>query len=107
MPTVIASATLDAAADDATKAKLLPGLADGSTFGAVALGGSVTVTDGKASGNLGAVLGGGLANVLLVLAGDDVAVVEVGDGVKVDTPEEPRPHPPLGPRHPRRRARAP
>ena len=32
-------------------------------------------------------LGGGFANVLLVLAGDDVAVVEVGDGVKVDTPK--------------------
>jgi hypothetical protein len=32
------------------------------------------------------VLGGGLANVLLVAVGDDVAVVEVGDGVKVDVP---------------------
>src|SRR5690349_21007847 len=69
VPTVIVSATLDAIADDATKAKHLPGLADGTTFGAAALGGSVTVADGKASGNLGAVLGGGLAHVLLVLAG--------------------------------------
>jgi alkylation response protein AidB-like acyl-CoA dehydrogenase len=32
------------------------------------------------------VLGGGLAKVLLVAAGDDVAVVEVGDGVTVDVP---------------------
>ena len=84
---MIASATLDAVADDATKAKYLPGLADGSTFGAVALDGSVTVADGQVSGNLGAVLGGGFANVLLVLAGDDVAVVEVGEGVKVETPK--------------------
>jgi alkylation response protein AidB-like acyl-CoA dehydrogenase len=87
VPTVIASATLDAIADDATKARHLPGLADGSSFGAVALGGSVTVTDGKASGSLGAVLGGGFANLLLVATGDDVALIEVGDGVAVDTPQ--------------------
>ena len=87
VPTVIASATIDAVADDATKAKYLPGLADGSSFGAVALGGSVTVADGQASGNLGAVLGGGFANVLLVAAGDDVAIIEVGDGVQVETPK--------------------
>jgi alkylation response protein AidB-like acyl-CoA dehydrogenase len=31
-------------------------------------------------------LGGGLAKVLLIAAGDDVAVVEVGDGVKVEVP---------------------
>ena len=87
VPTVITSATLDAVADDATKAKHLPGLADGSTFGAVALDGAVTITDGQISGSLGAVLGGGFAMVLLVLAGDDVAVVEVGDGVTVETPK--------------------
>jgi alkylation response protein AidB-like acyl-CoA dehydrogenase len=86
VPTVIASATLAAAADDATKAALLPGLADGSRTGAVALGGDVTVTDGTASGSAGVALGGGLAQVLLVAVGDDVAVVEVGDGVTVDTP---------------------
>jgi alkylation response protein AidB-like acyl-CoA dehydrogenase len=38
VPTVIASAALNAAGDDALKAKLLPGLADGSTTGAVAPG---------------------------------------------------------------------
>jgi alkylation response protein AidB-like acyl-CoA dehydrogenase len=41
---------------------------------------------GRASGNAGNVLGGGLAQVLVVAAGDDVAVVEVGDGVSVTTP---------------------
>jgi alkylation response protein AidB-like acyl-CoA dehydrogenase len=86
IPTVIVSATLDAVADEATKARLLPGLADGTTFGAPALGGSVTIADGTASGSLGAVLGGGFAHVLLVRAGDDLAVVEVGDGVTVETP---------------------
>jgi alkylation response protein AidB-like acyl-CoA dehydrogenase len=86
VPTVIASAVLAATANDETRARLLPGLADGSTVGAVALGGSVTVTDGSASGDAGVVLGAGLASVLLVPVGDDVAVVEVGDGVTIDTP---------------------
>lgn len=86
VPSVIASAVIAAAGDDAAKAKYLPGLADGSTTGAVALGGSVEVAGDKASGDAGTVLGGNLAKVLLVRAGDDVAVVTVGDGVKVQTP---------------------
>ncbi len=86
VPTVIASAVIAAAGDDDLAARLLPGLADGSTVGAVALGGSVTVMDGVASGDAGVVLGAGLASLLLVPVGDDVAVVEVGDGVEIDTP---------------------
>src|SRR5688572_14001667 len=50
VPTVIASAAIDAIADHATKAKHLPGLADGSTFGAVALDGDVTISGDTASG---------------------------------------------------------
>src|SRR5688500_18881269 len=61
VPTVIASAVICAIGDDASKKALLPRLADGSLTGAVALGGSVTVSGGKASGDAGAVLGGGLA----------------------------------------------
>ncbi len=86
VPTVIASAVLAAAGDDATKAKLLPGLADGSLAAGVALAGDVTVSGGTASGNAGNTLGGGLAQVLLVATGDDVAVVEIGDGVTVQVP---------------------
>ena len=86
VPTVIASAVLAAVGDDATKARLLPGLADGTVAGAVALGGAVVVEEGRASGDAGNVLGGGLAQVLLVRAGDDVAVVTVGDGVSVTVP---------------------
>jgi hypothetical protein len=85
VPTVIASAVLAEVGGDAA-AELLPGLADGSLAGAVALGGSVTVTGGRASGPAGSVLGGGLAGVFLVAAGDDVAVVRRGDGVTVETP---------------------
>ena len=86
VPTVIASALIAAAGDEATKARLLPGLADGSVFAGVALGGSVSVDGAKASGSAGLVLGGGLAELLVLAAGDDVVVVEVGDGVTVDTP---------------------
>jgi len=86
VPTVIASAVLAATADDDLKSRLLPGLADGSTVGAVALGGSVTITGARASGDVGVVLGAGLADLVLVPVGDDIAVVEVGDGVAMDSP---------------------
>ena len=42
LPTVIASAVLDSAADDELKGRLLPGLADGSVAAAVALDADVT-----------------------------------------------------------------
>ncbi len=86
VPSVIVSAVIAAVADDATKAKLLPGLADGSVIGAFGLGGDVVVSGGTASGNAGNVLGGGLAQVLMVAAGDDVAIVEVGTGVDIAVP---------------------
>src|SRR4051794_34804956 len=60
VPTVIASAVINAAADDATKAALLPGLADGSVAGGIATRADVTLTGGKVSGSA-VVLGGGLA----------------------------------------------
>ena len=86
VPTVIASAVIASAGDEALQASLLPGLGDGSVIGAVALGGAATFADGTVSGPAGVVLGGALANVLLVAVGDDVAVVQVGDGVDVETP---------------------
>ena len=89
VPTVIASAVIAAAADDATKAKLLPGLADGTTIAGVGTpgGGSLTVSGSSASGPAGNVLGGGLASLLVLTAGDDVVIAKVGDGVKVETPK--------------------
>jgi 3-oxochol-4-en-24-oyl-CoA dehydrogenase len=85
VPTVIASAVL-AAAGGGVAHEHLPGLADGSVVGAVALAGEVAVTDGLASGPAGNVLGGGLADVLLVAAGEDVVLVSTRDGVSVDVP---------------------
>ena len=89
VPTVAASAVIAAAGDSALRSQLLPGLADGSTVGAVALGGSVSISGGIASGDAGVVLGGGSATLLLVVAGDDVAVIDLaaaGSAVTVTTP---------------------
>jgi alkylation response protein AidB-like acyl-CoA dehydrogenase len=86
VPTVIVSAVLAAAADEQTRARLLPGLADGSVTGAIALDGAVTSSGQTVSGSAAAVLGGGLASVMLIRTGDDVAVVETGDGVTVEMP---------------------
>jgi alkylation response protein AidB-like acyl-CoA dehydrogenase len=85
-PTTIASAVLAAAGDDEAKKNLLPGLADGSVIGGIALDSAVTVTDSRVSGVVPAVIGGGLAQLLLVPAGDDVVVVTVGEGVSVEVP---------------------
>ncbi|MCO8126871.1 acyl-CoA dehydrogenase [Acidimicrobiia bacterium EGI L10123] len=86
VPTVIASALVAAAGDDELQAARLPGLADGSAIGAIGLTGSVTVSGGTASGQASPVLGGGLAAVFVVRAGDDVAIIDAGEGVTVDTP---------------------
>src|SRR4051794_15398026 len=59
VPTVIASAVLVVAADDATQSRFVPGLADGALTAAVGFGGTVEVRDGTASGNAGTVLGAG------------------------------------------------
>ena len=87
VPTVIASAAIDAAGSDELKTRLLPGLADGTTFGGVALESDITVRDGRATGTAPAVLGGGLAHILVLLVGDDVIVVDASaGGVQVDVP---------------------
>ncbi len=88
VPTVVASAVIEAAAPDDLKARLLPGLADGSRAAAVALGGDVELRGGAATGAAGVVIGGGLADVLVVAAGDDVAIVERDrGGVKIEVPK--------------------
>jgi alkylation response protein AidB-like acyl-CoA dehydrogenase len=76
LPTVIASAIIDAVGSDVQRKAHLPGLADGSTISAVALGGSIgRHADGRLSGESGLVLGGGLAQLVVVRVGDDLALV--------------------------------
>ena len=87
VPTVIASAVVATAGSAEVQARLLPGLADGSVIGAVALAANVDVSDGKASGQAGTVLGGKLADVLLVALGADIAIIDChGEGVTVTVP---------------------
>src|ERR1700728_554285 len=87
VPTVLASAIIAAAAPSEVQTRRLPGLVDGSLTGAVPLGGAVEIRDGAASGSVGVVIGGGLADVWLVPVGDDVAIVDCsGPGVQIEVP---------------------
>ncbi|MEL7209246.1 MAG: acyl-CoA dehydrogenase family protein, partial [Actinomycetota bacterium] len=82
VPTVVTSATL--ASVGATDR--LPGLADGTVAAGVALEGDVSLDGDRLSGSA-VVLGGGLADLLVVSVGADVALVEAGaDGVEADVP---------------------
>jgi alkylation response protein AidB-like acyl-CoA dehydrogenase len=72
LPTVLASAVLVEAGPPELQSALLPGLANGSRIGAVGLAG--IEADGHVADNL--VLGGGLADVVLLVVGDDVLVSE-------------------------------
>lgn len=88
VPTVIASAVIakDGAAEQ--KSRLLPGLIDGTVTAGVGLDGQVQVANGVANGEAGIVLGAGLAELLLIAAGDDVLVLERDRaGVSVEVPE--------------------
>ncbi|MCV7197353.1 acyl-CoA dehydrogenase [Mycobacterium angelicum] len=88
VPTVIASAVIAKDGTAEQKARLLPGLIDGTVTAGIGLGGDVRVHDGLAEGEAGVVLGAGLAELLLVAAGDDVLVLERGrDGVSVEVPD--------------------
>jgi 3-oxochol-4-en-24-oyl-CoA dehydrogenase len=87
VPTVIASAVINAAAAEPVRAELLPGLADGSVIGSVALAADVEIRDGKAYGCAGAVVSGGLAELFLLPVGEDVVVVRRSEGaIAVEVP---------------------
>ena len=88
VPTVIASAAIakDGTADQ--KSRLLPGLTDGTVTAGIGLDGQVQLEAGIADGDAGIVLGAGLAELLLIAAGDDVLVLDRGRaGVSVEVPD--------------------
>ncbi|WP_019633710.1 acyl-CoA dehydrogenase [Actinomadura atramentaria] len=94
LPTVLASAAIDAATGAKARAELLPALADGSRTAAVALSGAFTGRrDGDAlvvDGSAGTVLGAALADVLVLpvdVAGETVWVAADAADVAV-TPVE-------------------
>lgn len=87
VPTVVTSATLARHGSDDQKSRLLGGLTDGSVAAGVGFGGAVTLSGGTATGDAGVVLGAGLADLLLITAGDDVLLIDRNaDGVTVDVP---------------------
>ncbi len=87
VPTVIGSAVIAANGTAEQKARLLPGLIDGTVTAGIALGGDVAVEGGVANGDAGIVFGAGLADVLLIAAGSDVLVIERDrDGVSLEVP---------------------
>ena len=89
LPTVAAALVIDRCATDSLRAQILPGLADGSTVGALALSGNVTVgADLVVTGESPVVLGAPDAVVLVIAAGEDVVVIDAdAQGVTV-TPLE-------------------
>ncbi|WP_326548480.1 acyl-CoA dehydrogenase [Mycolicibacterium sp. ND9-15] len=89
LPSVAAAAVIDRCAPGSVRAELLPGLADGSAVGALAVSGSVTIgSDLVVTGASPAVLGAPDADVLVIVAGDDVVVVDAAaDGVTITTLE--------------------
>lgn len=86
VPSVVASAVINAAAPPDVKAALLSGFADGTRVGAVALGGDLTVSAGQVTGSAGTVVGAAHATVLVAVAGDDAVIIDIGDGVTVEVP---------------------
>jgi alkylation response protein AidB-like acyl-CoA dehydrogenase len=88
VPTVIASAVLAKDGTPEQKSRLLPGLTDGTVTAGIGLDGTVRVDDGVADGDAGIVLGAGLAELLVVAAGDDVLLLDrARDGVSVEVPD--------------------
>ena len=86
LTTVTASAVVADLADPATKARLLPGLGDGSVVAGVGLRGSLAVEGGVVTGDAGVVLGAGGADLLVLVAGDDVLLLPAGRAGLVVTP---------------------
>ncbi len=84
---IIAGAVINACGTDEQKARLLPGLADGSVKAGVALGGDVQAAAGAFTGNAGTTLSAGLADLIVVGVGTDVAVIAANaPGVTVTVP---------------------
>ena len=85
LPSVTASVVIDRCAPDSVRADLLPGLSAGETVAALGVSGSVSVgSDLTVTGECSAVLGAPDADILVLVAGQDVVVVDAAaDGVTV------------------------
>jgi 3-oxochol-4-en-24-oyl-CoA dehydrogenase len=87
VPTVIASALIEAVAPAEVKSRWLPGLSDGTVRAGLGLSGDLSLKAGRVSGRAEAVLGAGLAELLVLPVGEDVVLVERdADGVSLEIP---------------------
>jgi alkylation response protein AidB-like acyl-CoA dehydrogenase len=91
LPTVAAAVVIDRCGSDSLRAELLPGLAAGSSVGALALSGTAVLGSNlRITGESPAVLGAPDAELLVIVAGADVVVVDAGaDGVTVTASSTP------------------
>ncbi|MCV7056008.1 acyl-CoA dehydrogenase [Mycolicibacterium gilvum] len=85
LTSVSAAVVIDRCAPDSVRAELLPGSASGDTVAALGISGTVAVgADNTATGECATVLGAPDASLLVLVAGDDVVIVDAGDdGVTV------------------------
>ncbi|MEB3031224.1 acyl-CoA dehydrogenase [[Mycobacterium] nativiensis] len=87
VPTVTASAVIASTGTEDQRARLLPGLVDGTVTAGIGPHTNLTATGTRLSGDAGVVLGAGLADLLLLVVGEDVAIVDRnGGGVTVEVP---------------------
>ena len=78
LSSVAAAVVIDRCAAEDVRAQLLPGLADGSTVAALGLSGTLVVgADSTVTGGSPAVLGAPDAEVFVLVAGEDVVIVDV------------------------------
>jgi alkylation response protein AidB-like acyl-CoA dehydrogenase len=89
LPTVVASAMIAAAGTGDQCHRWLPGLAAGTVKAAAGLGGSLHFdSDGAVRGDAGIIVGAGLADLLLLVAGDDVVLLASSDrAVQITLPK--------------------
>src|SRR5581483_4884448 len=76
LPTVMASAAIARTASKEQQAELLPSLVDGSRVGALGWTNTLRIDGGKLTGDGGLVLGATLADIFVLVVGDDLVVVD-------------------------------
>src|SRR4029079_2826300 len=76
LPTVLASTVIATAGPPAQRAALLQALADGSRPAALGLDGDLRLDGNVVQGDGGIVLGAGLADLFLLVIGDDVVAID-------------------------------
>ena len=76
LPTVVASGVVAAVGADEQRAQLLPGLVSGEKVAGLGVHGSLRLADGTLDGDAGPVLSATAADVLALVVGDDLVLVD-------------------------------